>query len=245
METNYTPSSRNGRAYTILASIFTGAIVAANLMGTKVITFFTIAGFEFTGSVGIFLFPLTFLITDIVAEVWGPKATRSIITGTLVILVLVLGVTALATVVPPAARFAAQNEAYVGLFRGSLRIIVASIVAFVFSQYHDVWAFDFWKKRTGGRFLWLRNNASTMVSQLIDTVIFMLIAFWGTNDRFTLAFVLGSMVPPYYLIKVLAAFLDTPFVYLGVSLLRRKGVGVEPTGGGPTSGEPDQSAKVV
>mgnify|MGYP006292936721 CR=1 FL=1 len=216
------------RAYVILASIFVGSIVAANLIGTKVIPFFTIAGFQFTGSVGIFLFPLTFLITDIVAEVYGPKATRSIVTGTLVVLVLVLVVTALATVIPPAGRFEAQNEAYVSVFRSSLRILIASIVAFVFSQYHDVWAFDFWKRRTNGRFLWLRNNASTMVSQLIDTVIFMLIAFWGTTGRFTLGFVLGSMVPPYYAIKVLAAFLDTPLVYLGVSLLRKAGAGATP-----------------
>ena len=213
------------RPYIILASIFTGAIVAANLMGTKVIPFFTIGGFEFTGSVGIFLFPLTFLITDIVAEVYGPRATRAIVTGTLVVLGIVLGVTALATVVPPAARFAARNEAYVSVFRSSLRIMAASIVAFTLSQYHDVWAFDFWKKRTQGRFLWLRNNASTLVSQLIDTVVFMLIAFWGTSEQFTLGFVMGSMVPPYYVLKILAAFLDTPLVYLGVSLLRRAGVG--------------------
>ncbi|MCK4516186.1 MAG: queuosine precursor transporter, partial [Spirochaetaceae bacterium] len=153
--------------------------------------------------------------------IYGPKATRVLITGTLIVLVIVLGVTALATVLPPAERFAAQNEAYVGVFRGSIRIILASIVAFTLSQYHDVWAFDFWKKKTNGRFLWLRNNASTIVSQLIDTVIFMLIAFWGVSDRFTLGFVMGSMVPPYYLLKVLAAALDTPLVYLGVRLLRQ------------------------
>lgn len=224
MSTNHPLASRGARAYIILATLFTGAIVAANLMGTKVIPFFTIAGFQFTGSVGIFLFPLTFLITDIVAEIYGPKATRAIVTGTLVVLAVVLAVTALATVLPPAERFAAQNDAYVSIFRSSLRLMIASMIAFTLSQYHDVWAFDFWRRATQGRFLWLRNNASTLVSQLIDTVVFMLVAFWGTNERFTLAFVLGSMVPPYYLLKVLAAFLDTPLVYLGVTLLRRAGV---------------------
>ncbi len=219
-----TPSftkSEDLKSYAILSCLFAGTIVAANLMGTKVIPFFTIGSFQLAGSVGIFLYPLSFLITDIVAEIYGPKATRVLVTGTLIVLVIVLGVTALATVLPPAERFAAQNEAYVGLFRGSLRIILASIVAFTLSQYHDVWAFNFWKRKTDGRFLWLRNNASTIVSQLIDTVLFMLIAFWGVSDRFTLAFVLGSMVPPYYLLKVLAAALDTPLVYLGVRLLRQ------------------------
>jgi len=223
MDTTSFVKSPDFRSYATLACLFAGTIVAANLMGTKVIAFFSIGSFQVTGSVGIFLFPLSFLITDIVAEIYGVKATRTLVTGTLVVLLIVLGVTALATVVPPADRFATQNDAYVGIFRSSLRIIVASIVAFTLSQYHDVWAFDFWRKKTGGRFLWLRNNASTVVSQLIDTVIFMLIAFWGVNERFTLGFVLGSMVPPYYLLKVFAAFLDTPFVYLGVRVLRRKG----------------------
>lgn len=224
MSMNHPLASRGARAYIILATLFTGSIVAANLMGTKVIPFFTIAGFQFTGSVGIFLFPLTFLITDIVAEIYGPKATRAIVTGTLVVLAVVLAVTALATVLPPAERFAAQNDSYVAIFRSSLRLMIASMIAFTLSQYHDVWAFDFWRRATQGRFLWLRNNASTLVSQLIDTVVFMLVAFWGTNERFTLAFVLGSMVPPYYLLKVLAAFVYTPLVYLGVKLLRRAGV---------------------
>ena len=217
------------RAYVILSAIFAGAIVAANLIGTKVIPLFTIGGFQFTSSVGIFLFPLTFLVTDIIAEVYGPKATRAVITGTLVVLVIVLAVTALATVLPPADRFAEQNDAYLGIFRSSLRILLASIVAFVLSQYHDVWAFTFWKNATKGRFLWLRNNASTVVSQLIDTVVFMLIAFWGSTERFTLAFVMTSMIPPYYFIKILTSLLDTPFVYLGVNLLRRAGVGSPPS----------------
>jgi queuosine precursor transporter len=221
MNTLGLPRSEDLKTYAILSCMFAGTIVAANLMGTKVVPFFTVGSYQLTGSVGIFLYPLSFLITDIVTEIYGPKATRSLITGTLIVLLIVLGATALATVLPPAERFAAQDEAYVGVFRSSLRIIIASIVAFVLSQYHDVWAFDFWKKKTNGRFLWLRNNASTIVSQLIDTVIFMLIAFWGMSDRFTLAFVLGSMVPPYYLLKVMAAALDTPLVYLGVRMLRQ------------------------
>ncbi len=211
---------RPSAAYIMLASVFTGSIVAANLMGTKVIPFFTIGGFEFSGSVGIFLFPLTFLITDIVAEIYGARATRAIVGGTLIVLLLVLVVTAFATFATPAERFAASNDAYVAVFRSSLRLIAASIVAFALSQYHDVWAFSFWKRITKGRFLWFRNNASTIVSQLIDTTVFMLIAFWGVNERFTITYVLGSMVPPYYALKICAALLDTPLVYAGVSLLK-------------------------
>ncbi len=209
-----------GKAYTYLSALFVGSIVAANLMGTKVIPFFTIGGFEFTGSVGIFLFPLSFLVTDIMAEIWGGKSIRSLIGATVVILLLIMAVTALATIIPPADRFAANNDAYLTIFRSSLRITAASVVAFALSQTHDVWAFELWKRVTRGRLLWLRNNASTMVSQLIDTVVFMLIAFWMVGERFTLGYVLGSMVPPYYFLKVIMALLDTPFVYLGVRILR-------------------------
>ncbi len=215
-----TSAGPRSAAYTYLSALFVGSIVAANLMGTKVIPFFTIAGFEFTGSVGIFLFPLSFLVTDIMAEIWGGKAIRALIGATIAVLFVVLAVTAIATVLPPAARFAETNDSYNTIFRSSLRITLASIVAFGISQSHDVWAFEWWKRLTRGRFLWLRNNLSTIVSQLIDTVVFMLIAFWGMGDRFTLAFVLGSMVPPYWALKVLMALVDTPFVYLGVRILR-------------------------
>jgi queuosine precursor transporter len=215
-----TAARPQGRAFTYLAVFFVGTIVAANLMGTKVIPFFTIAGFQFTGSVGIFLFPLSFLVTDIMAEIWGGRAVRSLIGATVIILVIIMAVTALATVLPPAERFAGTNDAYNTIFRSSLRITAASIVAFTLSQTHDVWAFELWKRITRGRMLWLRNNLSTMVSQLIDTVVFMLIAFWMVGDRFTLGYVMGSMMPPYYFLKVLMALLDTPFVYLGVRILR-------------------------
>ncbi|MCK4516071.1 MAG: VUT family protein, partial [Spirochaetaceae bacterium] len=89
MDTLSFTKSEDLKSYAILSCLFAGTIVAANLMGTKIIPFFTIGSFQLTGSVGIFLFPLSFLITDIVAEIYGPKATRVLITGTLIVLVIV------------------------------------------------------------------------------------------------------------------------------------------------------------
>jgi uncharacterized integral membrane protein (TIGR00697 family) len=97
---------------------------------------------------------------------------------------------------------------------------LASLLAFIFSQFHDVWAFEFWKQRTGGKFLWLRNNASTIVSQLIDSTLFMFAAFYGISEKFTAAFIV-SLIIPYWLCKVVLALLDTPFCYLLVRWLRR------------------------
>jgi uncharacterized integral membrane protein (TIGR00697 family) len=84
------------------------------------------------------------------------------------------------------------------------------MVAYLVSQHHDVWAFLFWKNKTKGRFLWLRNNASTMVSQAIDSVIFCSIALWGLFDTNTW---LQILVTTYFL-KWLVAVIDTPFIYL-------------------------------
>jgi len=87
------------------------------------------------------------------------------------------------------------------------------MTAYLISQHHDVWAFHFWKDKTGGKYLWLRNNASTMVSQLLDTSIFIVLAFYGNVPILT-------MIGSQYLIKVLIAAFDTPFCYIFVKWCR-------------------------
>ena len=105
----------------------------------------------------------------------------------------------------------------------SFRIFIASIAAFLISQLHDIWAFNFWKQKTRGKHLWLRNNLSTIVSQLIDTTLFMFIAFYAVSPQFTIAYTF-SLVIPYWILKVVFALFDTPFVYLGVWWLRKNEV---------------------
>ena len=90
------------------------------------------------------------------------------------------------------------------------RVVLASMAAYLVSQWHDVWAFNFWKKKTGGRFLWLRNNLSTLVSQLLDSVIFCVIAFVGVFESGVWVQILVTT----YVFKVIVAVLDTPFIYL-------------------------------
>jgi uncharacterized integral membrane protein (TIGR00697 family) len=90
------------------------------------------------------------------------------------------------------------------------RIAFASLTAYITAQLHDVWAFHFWKEKTGGRHLWLRNNASTMVSQLIDSAIFTTLAFAGVVDWDTF----WSILLTTYLFKLIVAAVDTPFMYL-------------------------------
>lgn len=101
-------------------------------------------------------------------------------------------------------------EAFNKVFSLTPRIVIASMVAYLISQTHDVYAFHFWKEKTKGKYLWLRNNASTMVSQAIDTCTFITLAFYGIvpND------VLLGMIVWQYLIKVTIALMDTPFMYI-------------------------------
>lgn len=198
----------------LLLGLFCGLLVGMNLLGGKITTLFGISV-----SVGIFMVPLTFLITDIVEEVHGKKVTQQFIIAGVITIIIIFLYTALFVVLEPHARYS-FNEAYKTIFGASLRMMIASLVAFTLAQTHDIWAFNFWKEKTKGRFLWLRNNLSTIVSQFIDTSVFMFIAFYQLTPKFTFAFIF-SLIIPYYLFKVLFAALDTPFVYLGVKWLRK------------------------
>jgi len=198
----------------LLLGLFVTSIILANILGTKVTSIF---GVRVT--VGIYVFPLLFLITDIIAEVHGKGRAQSFVYIGLFCLLFTLLLTYLSIISPPNATWGNQEQ-YELIFGASMRIMIASVIAFLISQMHDIWAFGMWKKVTKGRFLWLRNNLSTAVSQLIDTCIFMFIAFYKINPKFTAAFVF-SLIIPYWLIKVLFALCDTPFVYIGVWWLKR------------------------
>ena len=197
----------------ILLAVFITALVLANVLGSKVITLFGVVT-----SVGIFAYPITFLITDSVEEVRGKKVTAVFVYAGFVALLLSIVLVWIGVNMPPAS-FYKDNAAYATVFGNSIRIIIASIISFLISQTHDIWAFNFWKQRTHGRFLWLRNNLSTITSQLIDTSLFTFIAFYQMTPAFTVAMVF-QMIIPYWLLKVGFAFLDTPFVYALVKWLR-------------------------
>ncbi len=201
---------------TLLTAIFVGGLLASNTLGSKVTTLFGIAV-----SVGIFAYPLTFMMTDAIAEVYGKKKAKQVVWAALIAQVLVLILTFISIKLPPAGRYH-LNEQYVLVFSGSLRMIIASLIAFTVSQTYDIWAFEWFKKKTKGKMLWLRNNLSTMSSQAIDTLLFMFIAFYGINDKFTVSFIL-QLCLSYWLFKILFALLDTPFVYLLVKWLRQPG----------------------
>ncbi len=193
----------------ILTAVYIGSLVTVNLIGSKITYLF---GQRVT--VGIFFVPILFLVTDIVGEVRGKKAATRLLMIAMGILVALIGTLILAINAKPHPTWGNQ-EAYATIFESSLRMTIASVIAFGFSQFIDVFAFDFWKKRTKGKFLWLRNNLSTMMSQFIDTTLFMFLAFYKVTPKYTVSFLFG-LILVNWTFKVILALLDTPICYLGV-----------------------------
>ncbi|MDX9893423.1 MAG: queuosine precursor transporter [Patescibacteria group bacterium] len=171
-------------------------------------------------SVGILTVPIMFLVTDIVEEVLGKETAKKFINAALIVMIFTVIITAVSVWLPadPSRQYFSQ-EAYANIFAVTIRMSIASIIAFILAQYHDLWAFNFWKEKTGGRWLWLRNNASTIVSQLIDSTAFMFIAFYGLTPKFNILYII-SLIIPYWIFKILFALIDTPFAYLGVRWLK-------------------------
>lgn len=203
---------RQSKKRDFLFALFIASMVIVNVLGTKITT---ILGVRV--SVGIFFMPLLFLITDIVGEVYGRKEATLFVNYGTVMLVFLFLMMNLCIAVKPNDSWHLQPE-YKAVFGSSLRMTLASLISFVISQHVDVFLFDFWKKVTKGRHLWIRNNASTITSQLFDTILFDFIAFWHINETYTAGF-LFTIIIPYWLFKVAFALLDTPFCYWGVRWL--------------------------
>lgn len=201
----------------LLLTIFVSCLLLGNLLGSKLIEIFGIAT-----SVGLFGYPPTFLITDIVEEVRGKEATKVFVHAGFLSLCIAIFFVFVSTGLPPSPLYP-HNEAYNYVFSNSMRMILASITAFLISQYHDILAFNFWKKKTNGRYLWLRNNLSTIVSQLLDSIVFTFIAFYRATPDLGVASVF-HMILPLWTLKIIFALLDTPFVYLGVRWLASEDV---------------------
>ncbi len=198
----------------IAVGVFAGMVVVANVIAVKPVIFG-----PFVVPAAVLIYAATFLMTDVITEIWGKReAQLAIIGGFLANIFLVLGV--YLTIKWPGARFWQAQQALESILGLTPRIVFASMVAYLISQTHDVLAFHFWKRKTRGRHLWLRNNLSTAVSQLIDTGIFITIAFYGILP-------LVPLIIGQYLIKLIIALCDTPFCYLGVKILVGKKIQIK------------------
>ncbi|HOO77795.1 MAG TPA: queuosine precursor transporter [bacterium] len=194
-----------------LYMVMVTSIIVCNIQVMKLVTLFGLPA-----TLGNILYAGLFFSTDILSEVYGKKEAKRGVWLGFAALILAMVYMQVALRFAPAPEDTAQ-PALEKIFSFFPRVALASLCAYLSSQLHDVWAFHYWKKKTSGRHLWIRNNASTMVSQLIDSAVFCLIAFY----RVFPGPVLLEIFVTTYVFKLIVAAADTPFIYWGRRLGRR------------------------
>ena len=198
---------REFTALLYLGAAFVAALVTANLISGKIVA----VGGVFVPA-GILAYSITFAMTDTICEVWGRRRTQAVVNAGFIVLLLAWIMVVLAIRLP-AAPFWGGQAAYAAVLGTANRIILASLVAYAVSQTLDVWLYHRLKLATASRMLWLRNNVSTLISQTVDTLLFVSIAFYGELPLLPIMF--GQLA-----VKYLIALLDTPVVYGLVYLVR-------------------------
>lgn len=186
----------------LLNSIFMIGLVMSNLFGGKIIS---VLGFTVAGA--IITYPLTFLSTDIIGEIWGKQEANDCVKIGIIVQLIFLALGYLSLAIPPQEASESLQQSLTVVLNQGLRMTLASLGAFSVSQFLDVFLFHKLKESCNGKKKWLRNNLSTMTSQLVDTLIFITIAFYGVVED------LPAMVLGQYVIKLLLALGDTPFFY--------------------------------
>ena len=212
------------KIYLYLAALFITSLVVSNLIFQK---FFYWYPFDFTIgeiklfelSVGILPYPITFLVTDLISEIYGQKKANQVVIAGIFASFFSLSIILISNYVPALESSPINDETFSKVFSLSGLAVLASMMAYLFAQFIDIKIYHFWKTLTKGRMLWLRNNFSTFSSQFIDTVtVIGLLCFFNVLEwESFLGLVVSGVV-----FKILIAFLDTPLLYLFVYLFRKK-----------------------
>ena len=212
------------KIYLYLAGLFITSLVVSNLIFQKFfywrpleISIFGNQLFEL--SVGILPYPITFLITDLISEIYGKKKANQVVIAGIFASFFSMGILWMAKVVPAIENSPVDDATFQKVFALSPVAVLASMMAYLSAQFVDIRFYHFWKKLTQGRMLWLRNNFSTFSSQLIDTVaVISLLCLFGVLEWN----LFWGLVLSGFLFKIIIAALDTPFLYFFVYLFRKK-----------------------
>lgn len=211
--------------YLYLGALFITSLVVSNLIFQKFFywkpfgdaTVFGAPLFEI--SVGVLPYPITFLITDLISEIFGKKKANQVVTAGIFASFFSMGIVLLADLAPAIPSSPVNNELFGKVFALSPIAVLASMIAYLCAQYVDIAIYHFWKRITKGRLLWLRNNFSTFSSQIIDTftVVGLLCVFGVIPWNMFYGLVVSGVI-----FKIFIAFLDTPLLYFFVFLLRSR-----------------------
>ena len=192
----------------LMLGSYCAILVAANAAGSKLIAVGSLAA-----SATVFAYAISFLITDLTAELYGKRVANQFVTVGFLGVLLAAGFFRIAIIAPPAS-FYEQQAAFEAVFGTTWRLLLGGLVAYLISQFLDVYLYHRLRAATKGRHMWLRNNLSTWTSQFVDTSIFITVAFYGVVDQ------LWSLILGQYLIKLVIALADTPILYLLVHFLK-------------------------
>ena len=213
---------RRERVFLVVAGLFLGTLAMLNILGiTRFIIFANVptqswGTLSFAVAVGVLPYPMTFLCTDIISEFYGRKRANFVVWVGLLLNLWVMAILWLGGVLP-----GTESPAFFTVRTLAFGAVTASMLAYLAAQFCDVYIFHFWKNLTRGRHLWLRNNGSTMVSQIVDTVSVILITYWiggldeliDANPQTAVATLLITIIATSYAFKFIAALIDTPVIY--------------------------------
>lgn len=215
------------KVFLILAGFFIASLVLTNLIAGRFFTLkLPLLGIDWALSSGIIAYPITFLVTDVISEVFGEKRAKSLVLTGFIVSLFTVCIILISIKLPIWENSPVDGQSYTNVFGLAPGIVFGSMIAYLSAQYVDVQLFEFWRKLTKGKHLWLRNNGSTILSQLIDTSLVVIIAliiypkFSGTSEAITWA-VAMQIILGQYIFKAVIALFDTPFVYLGVYQLNK------------------------
>ena len=210
--------------YLILAALFIASLVASNLIFQKFFYWypFNIEIFDvklFEVSVGLLPYPITFLITDILSEIYGKQHANQVVIAGIFASVFSLLIVYISIQAPATSWSTINNETFATVFGAAPLGVLASMLAYLFAQFIDIRVYHFWKNLTQGKHLWLRNNFSTFTSQCVDTLtVLLLLCSFGIIpwDKFYGLLISGV------LFKIIVAAIDTPILYLIVYAFRKR-----------------------
>lgn len=212
------------KIYLYLAALFITSLVVSNLIFQKFFYWYPFDGTVFGSrlfelSVGILPYPITFLITDLISEIYGKRAANRVVTAGIFASFFSMGILLVSDIVPAMESSPVDDATFTKVFSLSPLAVLASMIAYLLAQFVDIRIYHFWKKLTKGKMLWLRNNFSTFASQFLDTFsVILLLCIFGILpwDLFY------GLVLSGFIFKVLVAALDTPLLYLFVWMFRKK-----------------------
>lgn len=206
------------KIYLVLAALFITSLVVSNLIFQKFFSWDFFGVYTFEVSVGILPYPITFLVTDLISEIYGKKKANQVVVAGIFASFFSLLIIYVADIVPATSWSPVDNIVFNNVFGLSILAVFSSMIAYLLAQFVDIRIYHYWKTLTKGKHLWLRNNFSTVTSQFLDTftVVFLLSSFgileWG---------LFGKLVLSGFLFKVMIALLNTPILYISVYYFRQ------------------------